>query len=62
MKFHHYYYRVFGVTAAGAGAGLMFDEFVNGPFTLTPTNHEFWGLISFIIGIIFIAKYPKGKD
>ena len=57
-----YYYRVIGVALAGAGAGLIIDELIAGPFSLTPANHEFWGVIMVIAGIIFISKKPKGKD
>jgi len=62
MKWHRYYYRVIGFGLAGGGAGLMLDELIHGPFTLSISNHEFWGLIISIIGVILISKKPKGKD
>jgi hypothetical protein len=62
MNWHNYYYRVIGYAMAGAGAGLVFDELIHGPFTLTPTNHEFWGLTLVIAGAILISQQPHGKD
>lgn len=56
-----YYYRVIGFALAGAGAGLVLDELIEGPFMLTPTNHEFWGLIMAIVGAYLISKKPHGK-
>lgn len=57
-----YYWRVIGFAMAGAGAGLVLDELIEGPFMLTPTNHEFYGIIMIIVGAIFISRKPKGKD
>jgi len=57
-----YYWRVAGFAIGGAGAGLITDELIHGPFSLVPGNHEFWGLIMVIIGCIFISKKPRGKD
>ena len=62
IKWHRYYYRVIGYALAGAGAAWLLDELINGPFTLTPVNHEFWGLIMLIVGSVFISKKPHGKD
>lgn len=62
LKFKSYYWRVIGFFLAGGGMGLMFDELIEGPFKLTPTNHEFWGLIAVIVGCYFISKKPKGKE
>jgi predicted metal-dependent enzyme (double-stranded beta helix superfamily) len=62
VKFHKYYYRAIGFALAGAGAGLVLDELIHGPFTLTPANHEFWGLVAIIAGAILISKKPHGKD
>jgi len=56
-----YYWRMIGYAMSGAGAGLMIDELIEGPFMLTPTDHEFWGLLLFIGGVVCIAKCPKGK-
>lgn len=60
-KFKKYYWRVIGFALSGAGAGLMIDELIAGPFMLTPTNHEFWGLIMVIAGCVCISRKPKGK-
>jgi len=62
MKWKQYYYRMIGYGLGGAGAGLMVDELIHGPFTLTPANHEFWGLIMLVAGSIFISKKPHGKE
>ena len=62
MKWHRYFYRVLGFALAGAGAGLMVDELIAGPFTLTPANHEFWGVVMLVVGLVFITRKPKGKD
>ena len=62
MKWHKYYYRMIGFAVSGAGAGLVLDELIHGPFTLTPANHEFWGMILFIAGGFLISKKPHGKD
>jgi len=61
MQFRKYYWRVIGFAMAGAGAGLILDELIHGPFILTPTNHEFWGLVALIVGAVFITKKPHGK-
>jgi len=42
--------------------GLIADELIHGPFTLTPANHEFWGLVMFIVGLVLITRKPHGKD
>ena len=62
MNWHRYYYRVIGFALAGAGAGLVLDELIHSPFTLTPTNHQFWGLVMLIAGAIFISRKPHGKE
>ena len=62
MIWHRYFYRIIGFALAGGGAGLVLDELIHGPFTLTPANHEFWGVILVVVGIYFISKHPKGKD
>ena len=62
VKFHRYYFRIIGFAMAGAGAGMMLDELIHGPFTLTPSNHEFWGLIMVIAGAMLITEKPHGKD
>ena len=62
MSWHKYYYRVIGFALSGAGAGLVMDELVHGPFTLTPANHEFWGFVMLIAGGFLISKKPHGKD
>jgi hypothetical protein len=61
-RWKRYYYRVIGFALAGAGAGLVLDELIHGPFTLTPTNHEFWGLVMLIAGAILISRKPHGKE
>jgi len=53
VKFHRYYYRIIG---------FVLDELIHGPLTLTPSNHEFWGLVMVIAGSFFISKKPHGKD
>ena len=62
LHWHRYYYRVIGYALGGAGVGLMVDELIHGPFTLTPSNHEFWGLIMVIAGAVFTTRKPHGKD
>lgn len=62
IKWHSYYYRIIGYAMGGAGAGLMIDELIHGPFTLTPANHEFWGLVALVAGVVLISKKPHGKD
>ena len=62
MKWHKYYNRVIGYALAGAGAGLVLDELIHGPFMVTPTNHEFWGLVMLVAGAVFIGRMPHGKD
>ena len=57
-----YYFRIIGFALAGAGAGLVLDELIHGPLTLTPANHEFWGLVALVAGAVFISKKPDGKD
>lgn len=59
--FKTYYWRVVGVFLFGGGLGLVLDEFVHGPFTLTPSNHEFWGLVAIVVGAICITRKPHGK-
>ena len=54
--------RIIGFALAGAGLGLMVDELIHGPFTLTPANHEFWGLLMFVAGVFLISRKPHGKD
>lgn len=61
MKWHRYYYRVIGFALTGAGAGLVVDELIHGPFTLSLGDHEAYGLIAIIIGMILISKKPHGK-
>ena len=60
--FRRYYYRIIGCALSGAGAGLVLDELIHGPFTLTPSNHEFWGLVLLIAGSVLISRQPHGKD
>ena len=62
MTWRRYYYRIIGYGMAGLGAALVLDELIHGPFTLTPSNHEFWGLIMVIAGAALISKKPHGKD
>jgi len=62
MTWHRYYYRIIGFALAGAGAGLVLDELIHGPFCLSPANHEFWGLVAIIAGAVLISKKPHGKD
>ena len=62
FKWHNYHYRVIGMAMAGAGSGLILDELMNGPFHLGLGDHETWGLVGIVIGLILIARYPKGKD
>lgn len=61
MKFKRYWFRVIGFALAGGGLGLILDELIHGPFTLTPANHEFWGLVAIIAGAVLISKKPHGK-
>lgn len=61
IRFKKYYYRVIGFALFGAGFGLVCDEILHGPFTLTPNNHEFWGLVMLVVGTIFISRKPHGK-
>lgn len=62
LEWHLYYYRVIGYTAAGAGIGLIVDELIHGPFTLTPANHEFWGIFLVVGGLYLISKKPHEKN
>ena len=62
MTWHKYCYRIIGFALAGAGGGLVIDELFHGPFTLTPSNHEFWGLVMIVVGSVFISKKPHGKE
>jgi hypothetical protein len=62
MKWKKYYYRVVGFLVGGAGAGLVLDELIHGPFNLAPGNHEFFGLIMIVVGGVFISLKPHGKD
>ena len=62
MTWHKYYYRMIGFALSGAGAGLVLDELIHGPFTLTPANHEFWGFAMLVAGGYLISKKPHGKD
>ena len=57
-----YYWRVLGYALAGAGAGLVLDELINGPFKLELGDHELWGLVMVIAGAVLISRFPKGKD
>ena len=62
LKWHNYYYRVIGFCLAGAGAGLVLDEVINAEsMHWQPANHEFWGLIMLVGGIILISLKRKGK-
>ncbi len=62
IEWRRYYFRVAGFALSGAGLGLIMDELVHGPFRLTPLDHEFWGVVIFIVGLILIARKPHGKD
>ena len=50
-----------GYGLGGCGLGLMLDELINGPFILTPGNHEFWGLVMVVVGAILITRKAHGK-
>lgn len=62
FKFRRYYYRIIGFALAGAGGGLVLDELIHGPFKLTYHDHELWGIVIFIAGLVLISKKPHGKD
>lgn len=62
MTWKRYHFRVIGFALAGAGLGLIIDELIAGPFSLTPAGHEFWGIVLFVIGMVLISLKPKGKD
>jgi len=62
LRWKRYYYRVIGIAVAGAGAGLIHDELVNGPFHIGLGDHETWGLVMVVVGAVLISKMPKGKD
>lgn len=62
MKLKKYYWRVIGFALAAGGLGLVLDELIHGPFTLTYHDHEFWGIVMFVIGLVFISRKPHGKD
>ena len=48
---------------AGAGFGLVLDEIINAEaMHWTPANHEFWGLIMLVGGVLLISLKSKGKD
>ena len=61
MIWKTYYYRVSGYALTGAGAGLVLDELIHGPFNLNPGNHELYGLIMIVIGLVLITRKPHGK-
>jgi len=61
MRWKRYWFRIMGFALAGAGLGLIVDELIAGPFSLTPADHEFWGIVLFVIGMVFISLKPKGK-
>ena len=62
FTFHKYYFRIIGFAMAGAGAGMMLDELIHGPFKHGLCEHEFWGLIMVIAGAMLITEKPHGKD
>ena len=62
VKWHRYYYRVIGFALAGAGAGLILDELIQGSFKFQLIGHETLGMALAVLGFFFIAKKPKGKD
>lgn len=62
MRWKAYWWRVIGFALSGAGLGLITDELIHGPFTLTPANHEFWGVVIFVAGLILITRKPHGKE
>ena len=62
MNWKRYYYRVIGFALAGAGAGLVLDELIHGPFKLGLGDHEFWGIVMAIGGAYLITKKPHGKE
>jgi hypothetical protein len=56
-----YYWRVIGFGLAGAGAGLILDELIQGTLKFQLIGHETLGLVFVILGGYFISKKPKGK-
>lgn len=62
IRWRRYYFRVIGFALCGAGLGLIMDELIHGPFSLTPADHEFWGVVAFVAGLVFIAMKPHGKE
>lgn len=62
LEWHHYYWRVIGYFLAFGGGGLIFDELIHGPLEFWPiTNHEVYGVIIGLIGLILISLKPHGK-
>ena len=62
MKWRRYYYRVIGMALAGAGAGLVIDEVIQGTLEFQLIGHETLGVALVILGLFFISRKPKGKD
>ena len=61
MRWQRYYYRVLGMALAGAGAGLVIDEVIQGTLKFQLIGHETLGVVLAILGLFFISRKPKGK-
>ena len=46
---------------AGAGAGLIMDEVIQGTLKFKLIGHETLGVVLAILGLFFISRKPKGK-
>lgn len=63
VMFKRYYLRVIGFFLFFGGIGVILEELFNiGLIQLGIIEHEFYGLVSIIIGFILIGLGGKGKQ
>lgn len=57
-----YYWRVLGYFFSYGGLGLISDELINGSIQFWPPfQHEVYGIILGVVGLVLISKKPHGK-
>lgn len=62
LEWRAYYFRIIGYFLAFGGGGLVFDELLHGPLSFwPPLNHEVYGVVIGILGLILISRKPRGK-